>query len=284
MMLEAIVRGLVADYVWAELDLRTGALFQARTQYQIELEISAQNALLARRWKALTFSCCAMQAALSDRLLPTWSRRAVNSGVRRACFHDQPVEHATVVSEESPHRRHGHLLQTLRARRIGARSVSPPTLPKRSSNQERRPMIRSLSLTVLFSAAVLAGCAGGPTPPPLSTSVILYGVAPNTAHARAHLIDRGSTTDELLDVSRTPAFASLPAHYYSYVIQGSCANPGPTAYRAADRVLGGSGFPTVRNSFPVGLNQLSAVPSALVVRSSPADGDMLLFCGDLRAS
>jgi hypothetical protein len=151
-------------------------------------------------------------------------------------------------------------------------------------------MCNFYSLAVVFATAMLLGCAS-PTPTPQAATVhlVLPGVGTNVGRlATADLIERSGHTDVVSEVYGVPAWVTLPVHIYTYVYQGSCARLGPVAYSATDRVLtfantARSVF-TVRNSIPANLQQLRSQPFALVLKSSPADADALLFCGELPSS
>lgn len=102
----------------------------------------------------------------------------------------------------------------------------------------------------------------------------------------AHLVSSPAGTDVVVQVAPSNG-VTLPLHLYTYVHQGSCANLGARTAVATRRVLGyrePSGLYTVRNTVPVSLDTLRASPHAVTVRSAPADGDQLLYCGDLRLS
>ncbi|AMO22709.1 hypothetical protein UC35_07230 [Ramlibacter tataouinensis] len=102
--------------------------------------------------------------------------------------------------------------------------------------------------------------------------------------AWGYLVVRPDSSDLIVKAGR-PADVLAPAHLYTYVQQGSCASLGPPAIRATRRVLAYSdtlGFLTVSNTVPGNLDKLRTGPHALTVRSAPADGNKLLYCGDLR--
>jgi hypothetical protein len=104
------------------------------------------------------------------------------------------------------------------------------------------------------------------------------------------LIGRGGRTYVSLTVSGVPDDISRPVHLYTYVYRGSCGRLQETPEHAMnDHVLADVSWPTasrngpytVRNTVAVSLEQLRAMPHAIVVRSSPADGARELFCGNV---
>jgi hypothetical protein len=151
-------------------------------------------------------------------------------------------------------------------------------------------MCRCCSLAVMLATAMLFGCASStPDPRSATVSVVLPGVGTNAGKlARADLIERSGHTDIVSEVYGVPAWVTLPVHIYTYIYQGSCARLGLVAYSATDRVLTFANTApsvlTVRSSIPANLRQLRSQPFALVLRSSPADADQLLFCAELPSS
>ncbi|AMO23484.1 hypothetical protein GCM10027034_40140 [Ramlibacter solisilvae] len=139
----------------------------------------------------------------------------------------------------------------------------------------------------LCAHAAEAPPAADPSPRPPMARVDLQGNSPTTSRAgHAHLVLRADSTDVVVQVPPANGM-TLPMHLYTYLHQGSCGSLGPATAEATRRVLGyrePSGLWTVRNTLPVGANTLRASPHALAVRSGPADGNQLLYCGDLRLS
>ncbi len=154
---------------------------------------------------------------------------------------------------------------------------------------------RSFALGVLAVTSLLAGCAtqsGTGSQASNRPRVERVGLSATQVNAgrigHAFLVPRDQVTDVVVQVSGVPNEVTLPVHLYSYIHQGTCASLGATpVYALNRRVLTNGdkdGFLTVRNTLPASLDTLRAGAHALVVRSAPADGNMALFCGDLRAS
>jgi len=158
--------------------------------------------------------------------------------------------------------------------------------------------MRAISFSAVALTTGLFGCVGASstnTPQgvpadrlvnlPLAASRLNAGET-----AWATLVARGDKTDATIVTSGVPPQVSRPVHLYTYIHSGACGalSARPT-YSLTDVVLarsgGVSGFPgapfTVSNTAKVRLTELRATPHAIVVRSSPADGDLELFCGDI---
>ena len=87
-------------------------------------------------------------------------------------------------------------------------------------------------------------------------------------------------------LSGVPGEAALPAHLYTFIYAGSCANPGERpAYALNERLLypdpGQHSNWVMRKSVPVALDTLRSADYVLVVRTDPADGDSTIFCGQI---
>ena len=101
------------------------------------------------------------------------------------------------------------------------------------------------------------------------------------------------TTEVVLEVSGVPQMTTRPVHLYTYIHDGTCERPSPKpAYSLTGRVradtlapslAGSKGLYTVRNSIDVSLTTLRQGPRAVVVKSAPQDGDLVLFCGNIPA-
>jgi hypothetical protein len=161
---------------------------------------------------------------------------------------------------------------------------------------ESAPMqIRALSALPISAVAVaLAGCADR-----MGDGVVTVTLAATSRNAgeigRAFLIPRGEATAVVVEVSGVaPLFASRPVHLYTFLYEGPCNNlPPKPRYALTDRVLAQSarravttpaGGPfTVSNTAPLTIDALRRARYAIVIRTSPADGDVELFCGAIDA-
>lgn len=108
---------------------------------------------------------------------------------------------------------------------------------------------------------------------------------------RAFLQPEGSGTRVQVEVSGVaPKLATRPVHLYTYLYKGRCdQRSAEPAFALLDKVLAQSpaGTPSARGPYTVSntvrlpFARVSAGPFAIVVRTSPADGGVDLFCGNV---
>jgi hypothetical protein len=145
--------------------------------------------------------------------------------------------------------------------------------------------------------AVLAGaCAGTTDTPSREFVTVPLQAAPQVAGhwGRAYLMPQGEGTRVLIEVSGVPPqISSRPVHLYTFVYEGTCGElPREPAFALLRRVLAQSpsstgmmpaiGPFTVSNTAPLAFDRLRDRNYAFVVRTSPADGDLEIFCGNAR--
>ncbi|CAN7763056.1 hypothetical protein LJR296_007044 [Cupriavidus necator] len=123
------------------------------------------------------------------------------------------------------------------------------------------------------------------------TTVPLAATTRNAGHiAQATLAAQGDQTAITFLIGGVPNEVSSPPHLYTYIYRGTCASHGATpAYDLnrtllPDNLLGIGGVLTLSRSSTATLNQLRGGKYTVVVRTSPADGNFDIFCGDVRAS
>ncbi|WP_426620227.1 hypothetical protein ACP3TY_13080 [Pseudomonas rustica] len=141
----------------------------------------------------------------------------------------------------------------------------------------------SHSLTALLVVASLFGCASESKP---GANVTLTATRQNSGQiGNVTLADWGKETGFSFFISGAPNGASLPLRLYTFVNKGSCAQPGPLAYAMNDKVnterqpVRGWAF---SRSAPVPLSTLLAGEYYVVVRTAATDGNVDIFCGDIR--
>ena len=110
---------------------------------------------------------------------------------------------------------------------------------------------------------------------------------------KAFLLPRGDTTQVRIDVSGSAVPVAAPVQLYMFIYEGRCGslNAHPKysltqVVRASSALNPGSmgsgpGPWTLSNPAPLPLAELRGTPHALVVRTSPADANVDLFCGNL---
>jgi hypothetical protein len=144
--------------------------------------------------------------------------------------------------------------------------------------------------TLCACQATAPGDAGPPAPTRTEVAVfVLNGVG----HARgevgqAVLVPKGESTSIDVSVSSVPDDVTRPVHLYTFIHRGTCEHMDATiAYDANRQVLAisghaNSGMFQVRNTASVSLTELRASAHAIVIRSAPADGNLTMYCGDIR--
>ncbi|ADG18139.1 hypothetical protein BC1002_4142 [Paraburkholderia atlantica] len=103
---------------------------------------------------------------------------------------------------------------------------------------------------------------------------------------QAVLVEQGSGTAMSLLVGGVPKFTALPAHIYTFIYPGSCGNLGAKpAYALNQRVVLGDSVPTrvmrMWKFIPASMSDLTSSDYAVVLRTSAADGNVDVFCGNL---
>lgn len=123
------------------------------------------------------------------------------------------------------------------------------------------------------------------------TIVPLTATTRNAGHiAQATLAAQGDQTAITLLIGGVPNEVSPSARLYTYIYRGTCASHGATpAYDLnrtvlPDNLLGSGGVLTLSRRSTATLSQLRGGEYTVVVRTSPADGNFDIFCGDIRAS
>ena len=139
-------------------------------------------------------------------------------------------------------------------------------------------------LLVSALAGLLVGCAGATGEKDLLT-IRLQGERQEAASmAQATLVGRGDVTDITLLLGGVPTGVSRPVQLYTFIYSGTCAQlPAEPAYSMNSTT---QTFPTdsgwrLSKEVPVALGDLRSAPHALIVRTTPADGNIDIFCGDI---
>lgn len=77
----------------------------------------------------------------------------------------------------------------------------------------------------------------------------------------------------------------MPPRLYTFINKGSCEQPGPAAYAMNDKVntqsAAGAGGWSFYRSAPITMPDLLSGKYSVVVRTSPEDGNVDIFCGDI---
>lgn len=105
--------------------------------------------------------------------------------------------------------------------------------------------------------------------------------------AQATLAPLGDETSITLFIGGVPSGLTRPVHLYTYIYPGACGSLGAQpAYEMnqtvnTDRYTRGAGW-TLSKKAPVVLSRLLSGDYAIVVRTSPADSAIDIFCGDIK--
>jgi hypothetical protein len=151
-------------------------------------------------------------------------------------------------------------------------------------------------LAGLVVAGLVSSCAGTTDAPSREFDTVMLQATSYVAGSigRAFLMPEGEGTRVLIEVSGVPPQVSTrPVHLYTFIYDGSCGKRGAEpAYSLLERVLASSpssagmaplaGPFMVSNTAPLPLQKLREGNYAIVVRTSPADGNREIFCGDVR--
>ncbi|MDM0114369.1 hypothetical protein QTI66_19605 [Variovorax sp. J22R133] len=156
------------------------------------------------------------------------------------------------------------------------------------------------SLAVL-AAAHVAVCAcvgtGGPARQDVVAGSVVIPLRATPVNAgnvgRITLLPMGGETSVRVDLSGVPAGTTAPIHVYTFIYEAACdALPSKAAYALNDRVLvsnnAGNLGVTPRGPYrlahtaPLSMNELLSGRFSIALRSAPADGDRVIYCGELR--
>lgn len=114
---------------------------------------------------------------------------------------------------------------------------------------------------------------------------------------KATLMPQGDKTVVRVALSGVPDYTSRPIHIYTYIYDGTCGSRNATPrFALTDRVLADgliaepglgpepigvfTGPVQLAHSIPMDFQAFRATRYAISVRTSPADGNTEIFCGD----
>lgn len=140
-------------------------------------------------------------------------------------------------------------------------------------------------LAALVVTASLFGCATSSTP---ETTVTLQATPRNAGQiANTTLVSRDNKTDFNFFIGGIPDGTTLPLRLYTFVHNGSCQQLGTVAYAMNDQVNtqrnGGTNTWNYYRTAPVEMKELLSGKYAIVVRTAPENGNVNIFCGDIKA-
>jgi hypothetical protein len=140
---------------------------------------------------------------------------------------------------------------------------------------------------------IISGCAGTGSTRDAAADAIVIPLQATTINAgnvgQATLLPLDGSTSILLDFSGVPGGSTLPVHVYTYIYEAGCgALPVKPAYALNERVIstnrpgGWAGPFKLVHTMPLPMNELLSGRFSIALRSAPADGDQVIFCGEVR--
>ena len=153
-------------------------------------------------------------------------------------------------------------------------------------------MVMRYWLTSVIAAALICGCAATADNRRSDTVSFVLQADPRNAGetGRGFMTAQGDRTLINLTISGVPPWLARPIQLFTFVYAGSCAkHDAAPAYALNDTVqvnaqsaIGLSGPFTLSKTLPVPMATLRSGEYAMVLRTSPADGNQDIFCGDMK--
>ena len=148
-------------------------------------------------------------------------------------------------------------------------------------------------LTLASAIALTSGCSGTTDNRQTdgTVSFILQAGPRNAGQTgRGFLTARGDLTLINLTITGVPPWVVRPIQLFTFVYAGSCAKRGPTPAYALNETVqvtqqsgaSVSGPFTLAKSVPVSMGAILSGEYAIVLRTSPADSNVDIFCGDMK--
>ena len=148
-------------------------------------------------------------------------------------------------------------------------------------------------LAISFSMALIGGCAttsdGSRTDD--TVAFALQATQRNAGKTGGALMARqGDKTVIRLTVTAVPPWVVRPVQLYTFVYAGTCVDHQETPAYALNEIVqadllgnaGPFGPFILEKTLPAPIDTLRAEAHAIVVRTSPADGNVDIYCGDMR--
>ena len=141
-------------------------------------------------------------------------------------------------------------------------------------------------LAAMLAAGLLSACMTSPESRAV-VNIPLKATQQNAGRiAQVSLYPQGEATGMSFVIGGVPQGVTRPVRLYTFVYPGSCEHLGAApAYEMNQTVVTQpltrrQGW-TLSKSAPVALSELRAGAYAIVVRTSPANGSIDIFCGDI---
>jgi hypothetical protein len=135
----------------------------------------------------------------------------------------------------------------------------------------------------IFGACLPIAASGGA---PIQTVALKASRSDPGRTGQAILVPRGAVTDIAVWFSSVPNDTTLPAHVYTYLYKGTCnALPGTAAIALNRRVLVSQIWSSeafrLTHTVQMPIDALRQGGFALVLRTAPADGNRVIYCGEV---
>ncbi len=146
-------------------------------------------------------------------------------------------------------------------------------------------------LASVIAAALTCGCAGTADRRSDTVSFTLQAGPRNAGESgKGFMTAQGDRTLINLTITGVPPWVARPIQLFTFVYAGSCAKrDAAPAYALNDTVrvnaqssIGLSGPFTLAKTLPVPMAALRSGEYAIVLRTSPADGNWDIFCGEMK--
>ena len=137
----------------------------------------------------------------------------------------------------------------------------------------------------LLTAGLLTGCAGSVGNKSMVDITLNPGPINLGQTGMAVFVDKGAQTALDLTLGGVPSGVSTPLQLQVFIYPGTCASLGDhSAYSLNEdtQAFDGQAGWVMSKVIPVGLGALLASPYSIEIRTSPADGNQEIFCGDIR--
>lgn len=151
-------------------------------------------------------------------------------------------------------------------------------------------MVARSWLASLIVAVAIQGCAASPMDGGGDEllSVSLAAGPQNVGQlGEVTLAASGDETAISFFIGGVPSGTTRPLHLYTYIYPGSCRSLGAKPAYEMNQIITTNPVArrrgwTLSRRAPVTLSALRTGDYAIVVRTSPADGSLDIFCGDIR--
>lgn len=141
-------------------------------------------------------------------------------------------------------------------------------------------------LAVVALTGLMLGCVSTAGDKEMLTIRLKAGQQSAGSIAQASLVGRGDVTDITYVISGVPTGVSRPLQLYTYIYSGTCDQlsdePDYSMNNTTQTTPTNAGWMLSR-TVSAALSDLRLEPHALVVRTSPADSNIDIFCGDIPA-